>query len=189
MSKEDAARQRAFLALLDEHSAAFERYAFAITGSSEDARDLVGESLLRAWQAFDTLRDPSSFRFFLITIAKRLHWRMKKRRALFLPFDRSHEGLQVDRTQSAETSADVDALNGAIAQLPPKMREALVLFELTGLSLKEIRDLQGGTLSGVKSRVARARKRLAQLLGVEDDSRRGTAEIAFPEQVRIEAEQ
>ena len=71
------------------------RYVRALTPDAEDARDIAGETLLRAFESFDRLRDHSSFLFYLITIAKRLHWRMAKRKALHLPFENKHADLQV----------------------------------------------------------------------------------------------
>jgi RNA polymerase sigma-70 factor (ECF subfamily) len=188
LSKEDAAKQSAFLALLDEHYDPLLRYVRAMTRNVEDARDIVGETLLRAYESFDTLRDPASFLFYLITIAKRLHWRASKRKAFHIPFERKHEDLHIDTAASTELSPDIDALNRAIEQLSPRLREALVLFELSGLSLKEIRKVQGGTLSGVKSRVARARKQLAHMLGERSGAVQAAADEACSETVKLEAE-
>jgi len=57
----------------------------------------------------------------------------------------------------------------ALAKLPPKYREALVLFELNGLSVDEIRRIQGGTASAVKLRLMRGRTMLAKALGVRKE--------------------
>ncbi|MEO5929741.1 MAG: hypothetical protein ABIR47_07405, partial [Candidatus Kapaibacterium sp.] len=46
-------------------------------------------------------------------------------------------------------------------------REAVLLFELAGFSTAEVRDIQGGTLVAVRVRLARGRKRLATMMGVE----------------------
>ncbi|HEX5317267.1 MAG TPA: sigma factor-like helix-turn-helix DNA-binding protein, partial [Candidatus Kapabacteria bacterium] len=48
--------------------------------------------------------------------------------------------------------------------LPRRGREALVLFAISDLSIKEIQEIQGGTASGVKSRMSRARVKLKELL-------------------------
>jgi RNA polymerase sigma-70 factor (ECF subfamily) len=55
-------------------------------------------------------------------------------------------------------------LDRALARLPEKQREAVILFEISGFSLAEIREIQGGSLSGVKSRIVRGRDNLANLL-------------------------
>jgi len=44
-----------------------------------------------------------------------------------------------------------------------------VLFEINGLSVTEIQRVQGGTVSGVKVRLMRARRMLADRLGIHDD--------------------
>ncbi len=160
-------RQDRFLALLNPQYDAFVRYVHAMARNTEDARDLVGETLLIAFEHFDEIREKESFLFYLITIAKRLHWKAAKRRKRLLPLERQYEDLRIDPGPSPELSPDIAALYAAIDRLPLRLREALVLFELTGLRLDEIRRIQGGTLSGVKSRVARARKKLARMLGAD----------------------
>jgi RNA polymerase sigma-70 factor (ECF subfamily) len=49
-------------------------------------------------------------------------------------------------------------------KMPTKQKEAIVLFEISGLSLNEIHQIQGGSLSGVKSRIGRGRQHLEQKL-------------------------
>ena len=59
---------------------------------------------------------------------------------------------------------DIQVLYAALDKLPVKQKEAVVLFEISGFSLEEIKNIQGGTLSGAKSRVKRGREKLAILL-------------------------
>ena len=68
-----------------------------------------------------------------------------------------------------DLSPDVDLLYDYLDRLPHKYREAFLLFEFSGFSLKEIQKLQGGSLSGVKSRLTRAREQLRLWLNDEDD--------------------
>jgi RNA polymerase sigma-70 factor (ECF subfamily) len=55
-------------------------------------------------------------------------------------------------------------LYSALNKLKEKYREAIVLFEISGFTLDEIRDVQGGTLSGVKSRLKRGREMLEKIM-------------------------
>ncbi|MCZ7557765.1 MAG: sigma-70 family RNA polymerase sigma factor [Bacteroidia bacterium] len=151
--------------LLNVHHAAFVRYVRAMTKDSELARDVVGETLLAAYESFHNLRDPASFLFFLIAIARRQYWKMSRWGRLFTRMETKHEDLVIDGVAEPGVAHDVELLHAALAKLPQKQREALVLFELSGLSLNEVHALQGGSLSGVKSRIARARKKLAEMLG------------------------
>jgi RNA polymerase sigma-70 factor (ECF subfamily) len=63
-----------------------------------------------------------------------------------------------------DVSADIQILNQALSYLPQEQREAIVLFEIVGFSIEEIKAMQGGSLSGVKSRLVRARQKLADML-------------------------
>jgi DNA-directed RNA polymerase specialized sigma24 family protein len=58
----------------------------------------------------------------------------------------------------------VTLLYNALNLLPVKQRETVMLFEISELSIEEIRNIQGGSISGVKSRLTRGRERLTELL-------------------------
>lgn len=182
------AQQEEFLALLDLHHDAFVRYVRAMTRDSEQARDIVAETILLALERFDTLREPASFLFFLIAIARRLFWRSGRWGRLFLRLEEKHEELAIDAAAAPDLQPDVRLLHECISRLPARQREALALFELAGLRLEEIRDLQGGSLSGVKSRIARARKRLAAQLNEHDEGTAPERREGNVECIEIEAE-
>lgn len=59
---------------------------------------------------------------------------------------------------------DVEILYKALDKLPEKMKTTVIMYEISGLSLEEIREIQGGTLSGVKSRLVRGRTMLKEIL-------------------------
>ena len=139
-----------------------------VGGDREEANDLVGDTILAAFERFDHIRGEEAFLSYLFTIALRIHKRRRWRRKLFGAYDEERAAGIRDEGSSPESSADVVLLHRALARLPERQREAVVLFELTGLSLEEVREIQGGSLSGVKSRVARGRKELARLLGAAD---------------------
>ena len=52
----------------------------------------------------------------------------------------------------------------ALSRLPLAVREAIVLYEIEGFSQEEICNIQGGTLSGVKSRINRGRESLKKII-------------------------
>lgn len=148
-----------FLELYDSVERQLSNYCWALTGNPDEAKDLIQDTILVAFENFDKLRKPDSFLFFLCGISKRLFLRKFRKR--------KYEGElnEINITQcitdnSGEQNADVQILYKALTLLPIDQREALVMFEIMGFSLKEIQDHQGGTLSGVKSRVARAREKL-----------------------------
>jgi RNA polymerase sigma-70 factor (ECF subfamily) len=150
-----------FWGLIEEHRASLWQYALALTRSRDDAKDLVSETVLAAHTSFPQLHDIKGFRKSIYTIASRIYKRKKWRSKIFTPLEsvEQYEGGGI-----AESSHDLELLMKALALLPPKQKEAVLLFEIAGLSLEEIREVQGGTLSGVKSRVKRGREELTRLM-------------------------
>ncbi len=116
-------------------------------------------------------RTPGQFKFWLLKIIRNAH-RNRARKARvrkWLSLDRAaevpaHEGIAFEERE---------AVRQALRRVPRPQREALVLFEVVGMSVDEIARLQGVTTSGVQSRLARGRVRLREtyeeLTGEEGD--------------------
>lgn len=117
--------------------------------------------MLAAHKSFPSLRDKAAFHWFLSTIAVRIQRRKRWRARLFVPLE---EAKNSTYEMTAESSHDLDLLLSSLDRLPLREREAIVLFEISGLSIKEIQAIQGGTISGVKSRMSRARRKLRHLV-------------------------
>ena len=181
-----AAKQERFLAAFGPHVAALERFCCAMERDPDRAYDLFGETVLRAYERFDDIRDPQALLSWLFTTATRLHRRRRTRDGLFLS-QREREALTPsddpaallpDRTAtSPEIAADLRALYDALALLPEGQREAVILFEINGLSLKEIVAIQGGTVAALKVRLHRGRKRLASLLEAGSDGAASSSHV------------
>lgn len=169
-------RQRRFVELLNPVWNSLARYSNSVAGEREAARDLMSETLLRAFQHFEKLRDPAAFRAYLFRIAVRVHqeWSEKSKRQTPLTEELAahlERTTLADDGLAAERSLAAQELYAALDTLPEKQREAIVLFEISGLSLREVREVQGGSLSGVKSRIVRGREELARKLGVRNPNR------------------
>lgn len=140
------------------------RFIYALTRNRDKADDLMSETILQAYERFETVRDQQAFFSFVLTIAKRIHKRREWRARLFI-FDNDTLDHTYGNVSSPETATDTELMLQALDSLPAKQREALILFEISGFSIEEICAVQGGSLSGVKSRLARGRQKLAALLG------------------------
>src|SRR5687768_15367959 len=161
-------RQDRFMQLLLPVQKRLEAFCFAMTRNDEEACDLVGETILRAYEHFAQIRDSEAFLSYLFTIASRLHKRKRWRGRLFGSYDAdSAEAMPYGGT-APDVSVDVEKLYEALAQLPDQQREAVVLYEITAPSVAEIQEIQGGALSSVKMRLSRARKALPTILGVDE---------------------
>ncbi len=164
----ERAKKEIFLSLLEPIWQNLSGYARALTGNTEDARDLVSDTLLTAFENFENLKDKDAFKSYLFTIVRRKYKRNKWRLRIFSSYDEYEDSEVFNRASSdslPDVKADVDLLYHAMQKLPDKQREALALFEISGFSLLEIQKVQGGTLSGVKTRLKRGRQKLAELLG------------------------
>lgn len=151
------------------------RYCNTVAGDHDTARDLMSETMLLAFQSFHQLRDPAAFKSYLFKIAVRVNQDWSKRAKRNTPLT-SELAVHLENTTlktdgfEPERALAVSELYSALGTLPEKQREAVILFEVSGLSLTEIRDIQGGSLSGVKSRIARGREELAKKLGVRNNA-------------------
>jgi len=131
--------------------------------STETARDLLSETIAEAYQRFNSVRSSEALLSFCFTIATRLHRREQQQSRRLTAFDSTaHERLGDTHAQS--DNADICLLYAALDTLPYKQREAIIMFEILGFSMKEIHEVQGGTLIAVKVRISRGRSELTRLL-------------------------
>ncbi|MEL6651550.1 MAG: RNA polymerase sigma factor [Bacteroidota bacterium] len=157
-------RQQAFMKLYRPLHERFSRYCEAKAYGQVEAKDLMSESLLRAYEGFDQLQETKAFLHYLFGIAHRVklnHWRRQKFRG---PYE-EEVALQIPGDErSPEGQAERYLLYRALQHLPEAQREALILFEISGFSIKEIQKIQQSGASAVKARLVRGRKALAALL-------------------------
>jgi RNA polymerase sigma-70 factor (ECF subfamily) len=162
----NSTHQQRFLELLEPVHDRLYRYALVVSESTEDAEDLTSDTILAAFEQFEKLRDTDRFLHLLLMIASRKMKRRRWRAQRQTPMNDSHAALAITMGLDAERAADLRIALEALKTLPDKMRETVALFDVNDLSLEEIRDIQGGTLSGVKSRLRRGRLMLASRLGL-----------------------
>ena len=149
---------------------AFCRYCHGLTGNRDNAGDLVGDTVLVALESFSKLRKKESFRAWLFGIARRLMLHVYRRDKFRGKYNEEDAILLPDTEPSPDLHPDIQVLYTALGQLPLKQREAITLFELSGFTLEEIRVFQGGSLSGVKTRLRRAREKLREILMDNENS-------------------
>jgi len=140
------------------------RYCQAICGNSVDAKDLIHDSVLKAYQTFDRVEKKASFSYYLIAIARGIYLNQQRR----LKFWRSWPAREVRQMGSedndAETGLQVQELYRALSQLPYKQREAIILSEISGYKIREIAELQQVGISAVKSNIRRGKQKLRAML-------------------------
>ena len=175
------ARQRKFLEQLEPAYDRLSRYALAVTRDEMDGEDLVQATVLAAYEQFEKITDEAPFLHFLVKIASRLNKRRRYRERNRVKYDETFAATQHDSGTSPETAAEIRLVTDALQSLPEKMRETIVLFYVSDFSLEEIRRIQSGTLSGVKSRLKRGREQLSKALGVKLTETRSGSIKKMPE--------
>ena len=169
-------KQVYFLKLYEPTHDRFERFCRARVYGNMEYKDLINESLLVAFQKIESLKKESDFLSFLIGISVRLlannH---KKKREDALPQNVQIE--VVDLHAQTDARSDVYFLHQALALLPEEQRECIILFEISGFSIKEIMQIQDVSESAVKQRLRRARIRLKEILTFESEHK--TTEVKY----------
>jgi RNA polymerase sigma-70 factor (ECF subfamily) len=137
-----------------------------LSRSAEDGDDLFQEAVIRAYDKLPSLRDESRFRPWFYSVLLSVH-RNRTRRGFWRRFlsleGKDGKSIDVAGEDGAawdEERRGAERVSRALAGLPPEQREAVVLFEMDGFSIEEIAGLQKVSQSAVKSRLARARRRL-----------------------------
>ena len=168
-------RERAFLDAALPHLDVVYRVARHTSRDHHHAEDLVQETYLRAFGAFDSHRGPST-KAWLVTICinlARSEGRRRSRRVVetSLPEQYEPEALDVDVPEEALANIDRASVSKALAKVPEEQRLAIVLMDLAGHSASEVAEILDCPQNTVLSRVFRGRQRLASLLVEEDINR------------------
>lgn len=140
------------------------RTACRLTRNTHDAEDLVQETLLRAYRAFDRFEPGTNIRAWLYTILHRAHLdglRRKGRTPVLAELE--DDSVAVPPPQAVVASGGVD-LSRALERLAEPFRTAVVLRDLEELSYDDIAGITGAPIGTVMSRIHRGRKLLREML-------------------------
>ena len=143
------------------------RYAYWLSRDRAHAEDVVQESLLRAWRAFDRLNDEGSAKQWLLTIVRRENARVFERKRL-QTVDIDQVDHSADDGLSVSANTDVDDMRQALTTLEDDYREPLVLQVLMGYSTEEIAQIMEIKPGAVLTRLFRARKKLRAAMESHD---------------------
>lgn len=139
----------------------------SLTGNVDQADDLVQEAMVRGLTYINQFQPGTNIQAWLFTILRnQFHTGFRKRRReVEDPEGSIAARLAVPPEQ--DPHLDVEDLKAALAQLPVEQREALLLVGAQGFSYEETAAICGARIGTIKSRINRARAKLAELLGIE----------------------
>jgi len=142
-------------------------FAMSLCGNVDRADDLVQETVLRALANIDSFQPGTNMPAWLFTILRNLfrsEYR-KRRREVEDATGMYAESMKSQPEQGSRL--EFEELRVALAQLPDDQREAVILVGASGFSYEEAAAICECAVGTIKSRVNRARNRLAELMSIE----------------------
>jgi RNA polymerase sigma-70 factor (ECF subfamily) len=169
--------------------------ALRMGGNEAEAADCTQETFLRVFRYLGKFRGKSNLKTWVFRIALnccRSRYRKKSTRRRYLDF--GGEEL-IERTADSGRSPEQrvvaaelsEHVQGALSQLRPVYREAVILRDLQGLSYDEMATVLGVKLGTVRSRIARGREQLRTVLEATAAIESASCEGDEPEQVETKS--
>jgi len=158
-------RDAAFEAEVLPQSRALFGMAYRLTGNAHDAEDLVQETMLRAYRAFDRYRPGTNARAWLFTILHRLRTDLLRRRGRSpATVELVDDGPPVAPVHEAILTSGREEIVRALENLPEVFRSAVVLRDVEEFTYAEIADILAVPVGTVMSRIHRGRALLRKAL-------------------------
>jgi RNA polymerase sigma-70 factor (ECF subfamily) len=157
-----AGDRQAFAGLVQRHQGSALRLAHQLLENAE-AEDIVQEAFLRAWRALPGLRQPGSFRFWLLrTTANLCRDALRRRRPVLALCEEQVLSTAPGPDEVHRVHELRDLTARALRALPPDYRMLLLLRYSEGMSYRELAVTTGLPLTVVKNRLYRARLKMQE---------------------------
>jgi len=143
-------------------------FARSLCGNADQADDLVQETLVKAWRSRASFTEGSNLKAWLFTILRNTFLSERRKRKYEIHDTDGKMALQL--SVKGEQSGHMDLIDfaKAFATLPAEQREALILVGAEGFAYEDAALMCGCAVGTIKSRVNRARSKLAEMLGVNE---------------------
>ncbi len=177
-----AGEQKAYAVLVERYKGLVHDLVYRMLGDAEEAQDIAQDAFVRAYLSLRKFRGEARFSTWVCRIALNRCKDVLRRRSREPGFPLTQDGAPAipevaddgePPTVDLERREREALLHRALAQLPVKYREAVVLRHLEGMEFKEMGVLLGIPAGAAKVRTFRGREMLRQLLereGVRDDT-------------------
>ncbi len=158
----------AFSQLVRKYRPQVVRTAYGIVGSAMEADDVAQEAFIKAWSNLPDFRQQSGFSTWLYRITVNAAIDAVRRRRPEAPLADALPGERVAPEEEALRRERQRDVRGAIQELPPAARAALVLREYEQLTYREIAAVLDIPIGTVMSRLSYARQLLRERLTTHD---------------------
>ncbi|MFZ7093888.1 RNA polymerase sigma factor [Primorskyibacter sp. 2E233] len=154
---------------LVEHIPAMRAFAMSLTRNSATADDMVQDALVKAWTKIDSFQAGTNMRAWLFTILRNTYYSHFRKRRREVEDGDGVLSAGLAQKPDHDGRLQMRDFNTAFAELNEEQQEALVLVGAGGFSYEEAAETCGVAVGTIKSRVNRARARLSELMGLDDD--------------------
>ena len=161
----------AFVSLYNRYKNPVYSFCLKMLMNSELAQDVMQDTFLRVYEHRDRLLNAGSFKAWLFTIARNQCLNQLRRNNVHVSYEgdlsdakQLNQKVRQSPMSDLEKSEKVALVNRFLLELKPDYREVIVLREYQNLSYEEIAAVTRSTLSAVKSRLFKARKKLAKYM-------------------------
>ncbi len=151
-------------------------FAVSLCGNPDRADDLVQETLVKAWSNLDSFVVGTNLPAWLFTILRNIYYSEYRKRRREVADSDGAIAARLATAPSQNSHMDLLDFHVALQQLPNDQREALILIGASGLSYEEAAGICGCAVGTMKSRVNRARNRLAELLSIRSSREFGQSD-------------
>ena len=172
---EEEALRQAFEELVARHHGQLFRAAYRMTGSAEDAQDLVQDALIESLRDFHKFQQGTRFDRWVMRIMTHTYIdsQRKRRVSSIWSLDSPPEGIDTeylladgagDPQQVIDEHGLEEPVQKALDSLSSEHRAVVVLSDIEGMSYEDIARVLGVPVGTVRSRLHRARERMRQML-------------------------
>jgi RNA polymerase sigma-70 factor (ECF subfamily) len=153
----------AFVSIYNHYKGGIYSFCLKMLGDRDQALDVMQDTFIRVYENRERLLHTDAFKSWLYTIARNQCLNRIRNRKRLVPLDDSSPTVAPEDTPvgQLEKSERIELVNRFLATLSPSYREVIILREWQNLSYAEIGAITRSTVSAVKSRLFKARRRLA----------------------------
>jgi len=159
----------AFKAELIELLPSLRAFARSLAHNAAQADDLVQDTLVKALANVERFEPGTNLRAWLFTILRNHYYSQLRKLKREVEDADGKFAARIAVRPEQDGSVDLEDFKVAFAQLAPDHREVLTLVGASGCSYEEAAQICGCAVGTIKSRVNRARRKLSDLLGLDDE--------------------
>lgn len=149
----------------EEFSLPLKKFINRRISDEQDAEDILQEVFIKIHNNMANLLDDHKIGSWVYTITRNTIIDYYRKHDKIIELFELPEELAVEPDQDLSSNKEIAAcLNALINYLPANLQEAIILTEFQNLTQKEYSQKVGLSISGAKSRVKRARKKLKEML-------------------------